>query len=60
MSFSSDIVRHSQVPIDCGATMCTKPAENIIKHTGNDTQAMYWAIGFTAKSLYNHSLPGNN
>lgn len=37
--------------------MCTKPAENIIKQTGRNTQAVNWAIGFMDRSLYSHNLP---
>lgn len=40
-------------PILCGATKCTNPAENKIKHTGNDTHAKYCMCGCDVKSLYN-------
>lgn len=43
-------------PILCGATRCTKPAENSIKHTGNDTHAKYCTYGCDVRSLYNQIL----
>lgn len=40
-------------PILCGATKCTKPAENNINDTGNDTHAKYCVYGADVRSLYN-------
>lgn len=40
-------------PILCGATKCTKPAENRINDTGNETHAKYCIYGCDVRSLYN-------
>ena len=42
-----------KLPIDCGATMWAKPAENRMRNTGRLTHAIYCNTGCVAKSLYN-------
>jgi len=46
-------VKIIKLPIDCGATMWAKPAENRMRNTGRLTHAMYCNTGCVAKSLYN-------
>lgn len=45
------------LPIDCGATMCTNPAENRMRQKGSETHARYWRTGWVARSRYNQILP---
>lgn len=42
-------------PMLCGASKCTKPAENNISDTGNETHAKYCTNGSDVRSLYSHT-----
>jgi hypothetical protein len=46
-------VKVIKLPIDWGATMWAKPAENRMRNTGRLTHARYCTTGCVAKSLYN-------